>query len=106
MVIAPPASIGSTWSKKFGTYEEAHVSGWMAVRGMKKRRNLDHGFVLSDHADWDGLNTAISATGAENIYVTHGYTEIFAKWLSEQGYNAHVVKTEFGDDLADINETP
>lgn len=106
MVIAPPASIGSTWSKKFGSFEEAHVSGWMAVRGMKKRRNLDQGFVLSDHADWDGLNTAIRATGAENIYVTHGYTEIFAKWLSEQGYNAHVVKTEFGDDLADINETP
>jgi putative mRNA 3-end processing factor len=58
------------------------------------------GFVISDHADWPALNEAIQATGAENIYVTHGYTDIFARWLNNQGYNAHVVPTEFtGDTL-------
>lgn len=98
LVLAPPAAIGSAWTKKFKDYEEATVSGWMAVRGIKRRRNISKGFVLSDHADWDALNQAVKWTGAENIYVTHGYTELYAKWLNTQGYNAQVVKTEFNGD--------
>lgn len=98
MVLAPPAAIGTAWTKQFTHYEEAVVSGWMLVRGIRRRRNVERGFVLSDHADWNGLNDAIKATGAENIFVTHGYSEIFAQWLSEQGYNASVVKTAFTGD--------
>jgi putative mRNA 3-end processing factor len=98
LVLAPPSALGSAWTKRFGQYEEAVVSGWMAVKGIKRRRNVERGFVLSDHADWEGLNEAIKATGAENIFVTHGYSEIFARWLSEQGYNADVVKTAFSGD--------
>ncbi|MGB4959878.1 MAG: ligase-associated DNA damage response exonuclease [Saprospiraceae bacterium] len=102
MIIAPPSAIGSAWTQRFGKYEEASVSGWMAVRGLRRRRNMDRGFVLSDHADWDGLMCAIRETGAENIFVTHGYTQIFARWLHEQGYNAGVVQTEFdGDETTD-----
>lgn len=100
MIIAPPSAINSSWTKKFGLFEEANASGWMAVRGIKRRRNVDKGFVLSDHADWTSLNQAIEASGAENIFVTHGYTEIFAKWLCENKYNAKVVKTEFNGDEA------
>ena len=78
----------------------------MRLRGVRRRRALDRGFVMSDHADWDGLNAAIKATGAETIYATHGYTDIFARWLTEQGYDAHVVPTEFtGESLDDDAST-
>ncbi|MBK9255779.1 MAG: ligase-associated DNA damage response exonuclease [Saprospiraceae bacterium] len=97
LIIAPPASLSSSWSKKFGDCEEAVVSGWMAIRGIRRRRSVERGFVLSDHADWDGLNEAIRLSGAENIYVTHGYTEIFSKWLNEGGYNARPVSTMYGE---------
>ncbi|MEM7319990.1 MAG: DNA ligase-associated DEXH box helicase, partial [Pseudomonadota bacterium] len=75
------------------------------LRGIRRRRTVDRGFVVSDHADWDGLNTAIRETGADRVFVTHGYTEIFSKWLSEQGYDAQVVETEFqGDETGDVEE--
>ncbi|MEM1391394.1 MAG: DNA ligase-associated DEXH box helicase, partial [Pseudomonadota bacterium] len=57
--------------------------------------------VISDHADWAGLNEAIAETGAENVYTTHGYTDIFARWLNEKGYNAQVVSTEFTGESLD-----
>jgi putative mRNA 3-end processing factor len=76
-------------------YETATASGWMAFRGARRRRAADRGFIISDHADWDQLNTAVKETGAENIYVTHGYSLQFSKWLKDQGMNAQVVRTEF-----------
>ena len=98
LVLAPPSALGSAWARKFGAQETAFASGWMALRGIRRRRAGDRGFVISDHADWPGLLSAISDTGAENIYVTHGYTDIFARYLTEQGWNAQVLKTEFGSD--------
>ena len=68
----------------------------MRLRGIRRRRAMDRGFVVSDHADWPGLHQAIKATGAEKIFTTHGYTDIFARWLKAQGYDAEVVPTEFG----------
>ncbi|MEN0051692.1 MAG: DNA ligase-associated DEXH box helicase, partial [Bacteroidota bacterium] len=82
----------------------ALASGWMTLRGARRRRSADRGFVLSDHADWDGLNSAIKSTGAERIFVTHGYTDVFTKWLNEQGYQAAIVKTEYSGELADVEE--
>lgn len=76
----------------------ASASGWMMLRGARRRRNVERGFVLSDHADWKGLNSAIKATGAENIYVTHGYTSIMKEWLIHEGYNAKIVETEYGEE--------
>ena len=96
LVLCPPSAIGSTWSKRFGPLSTGFASGWMQLRGVRRRRAADRGFVLSDHADWAGLNTAITATGAERIFVTHGYTEIFCRWLTSQGYDAQIVPTEFG----------
>ena len=96
IVLMPPAAIGSTWAKRFGRAATASASGWMRLRGMRRRRGVDQGFIISDHADWDGLNRAIDATGAENIYTTHGYTDIFTRWLADQGFNAQQVPTELG----------
>lgn len=95
LVLAPPSALGSTWARRFGPSSTGFASGWMQMRGVRRRRAMDRGFVISDHADWHGLNTAIKQTGAENIYVTHGYTEIFTRWLNDQGYNAQIVATEF-----------
>lgn len=101
LVLAPPAALGSTWARRFGKLSTGFASGWMQMRGVRRRRALDRGFVMSDHADWVGLNAAIRDTGAENIYVTHGYTEIFTRWLNDQGFNARVVQTEFEGEQAE-----
>lgn len=101
LVIAPPSALGSQWARRFGPSSTAFASGWMRLRGVRRRRAADRGFVISDHADWDGLMQAIKQTDAENIYATHGYTDIFARWLNTQGYNAQVLKTEFGTDEDD-----
>jgi putative mRNA 3-end processing factor len=70
----------------------------MAVRGIRRRRGLGTGFVLSDHADWQGLNDAIHATGAQKIFVTHGYTAPFRRWLETRGYDAGIVETRYGEE--------
>jgi putative mRNA 3-end processing factor len=90
------------WLKKFGPVSTAFASGWMALRGVRRRRGADRGFIVSDHADWAGLNSAIKETGATKIFATHGYTDSFHRWLRDQGYDAHVVSTEYtGDDISD-----
>jgi putative mRNA 3-end processing factor len=58
---------------------------------------VDRGFVLSDHADWPGLQSAIRATGAQRVIVTHGYEAVMVRWLREQGFQAQSLHTEFGD---------
>ncbi len=98
LVIAPPSALGADWGRRFTPATTGFASGWMAMRGIRRRRTTDRGFVLSDHADWDGLLSAIKATGAENIYATHGYTQAFSRYLSEAGWNAQELKTEFGAD--------
>jgi len=98
LILTTPSSLNTTWMKKFQPYSTGVASGWMNLRGAKRRRSVDRGFVLSDHCDWAQLNDSIKATGAENIWVTHGYTQIFTKWLNENGYNAKVLETEFGEE--------
>jgi putative mRNA 3-end processing factor len=77
----------------------------MAIRGAKRRRAADRGFVLSDHADWDGLISAIDATGCESVYLTHGYTAAFARYLTEVGFDAHEVHTLYGSDEETTEQT-
>jgi putative mRNA 3-end processing factor len=98
IILAPPSSVGTPWMRRFQPYSFGYCSGWMAIRGAKRRRAADRGFVLSDHADWDGLISAIDATGCESVYLTHGYTATFARYLSEIGFDAHEVHTLYGDD--------
>lgn len=97
-VLAPPSALGSTWAGRFRPASTAFASGWMALRGVRRRRAADRGFVMSDHADWAGLNSAIAETGAERVFVTHGYTAVFRRYLEEQGYDAGIVETEYGED--------
>ncbi|MDJ0821873.1 MAG: ligase-associated DNA damage response exonuclease [Paracoccaceae bacterium] len=105
LILAPPAALGTPWARRFGTASTGFASGWMRLRGVRRRRAADRGFVISDHADWDGLLQAITETNAENIYVTHGYTDIFARHLNENGWNAQVIPTEFGSDDDDTPDT-
>ncbi|GGL76263.1 ligase-associated DNA damage response exonuclease [Wenxinia marina] len=102
LVIATPSALGTPWARRFGTVSSAFASGWMALRGVRRRRAADRGFVVSDHADWDGLNAAIRETGAERVFVTHGYTSSFRRWLEGEGYDAGIVATEWeGDEAAE-----
>lgn len=101
LVLATPSALNSTWARRFKPASSAFASGWMALRGVRRRRAADRGFIMSDHADWNGLNDAIKQTGAERIFVTHGYTSVFSRWLSEQGYDAKVVQTQFDDDAGE-----
>ena len=95
LVLAPPAVMGSAWAKKLGVVSTGYASGWMAIRGARRRRAVDRSFVLSDHADWEGLVSVIKATGCEDIVTTHGYTDIFAHYLKENGWNARTEKTQY-----------
>jgi putative mRNA 3-end processing factor len=101
-VLAPPAVLGSAWAKKLDRAEsrasDAFASGWMQLRGARRRQGLDRGFVLSDHADWPGLQRAIAATGASRVIVTHGYEAVMVRWLQQQGLQAGSFRTEFGSD--------
>lgn len=106
IIMVPPAAADSTAIKKLGKASTGVASGWMALRGMRRRRSVDRGFVLSDHADWPGLNQAIRATGAEQVFLTHGYTDIFCKYLKEEGLNCKVVETEYSDQEESSEESP
>ena len=91
IVVAPPAVEDSTWMRKFTNARKGFASGWMAIRGARRRRNLDRGFVLSDHADWDGLIDVIKGTGAEEVKVTHGNGDALTRYLQEDGINCSVL---------------
>lgn len=98
IAIAPPAVLGSAWARRLGDCSDAFASGWMQLRGARRRQGVDRGFVLSDHADWPGLQAAIAATGASRVIVTHGYEAVMVRWLQQQGLQAGSFRTEFGDD--------
>ena len=105
VVIAPPSADGTTWMKKFTPYSVGVCSGWMQVRGNARRRNVDAGFALSDHADWDGLLQTVRATGAERIYVTHGFQSAFSRYCNEKQIAiAEEVKTQYGNEEEELNE--
>ena len=107
LVVAPPAVHGSAWARKFGAQGDAFASGWMQLRGARRRQGVDRGFVLSDHADWPGLQRAIIATGAERVIVTHGYEAVMVRWLQQQGLQAGSFATEYGDEtVGDAGDLP
>ena len=109
LIIAPPSANGTPWLRRFGEVVTGFASGWMQIRGARRRRAIDRGFVLSDHADWPALLSTISATGAERVWVTHGYANVVARYLSENGLRAEVVPTRFvGESLEgeEAEQTP
>ena len=107
LVICPPSAAGSPWLRRFGDCSTAFASGWMQLRGARRRGGYDRGFVLSDHADWPGLMGAIGATGAWRVIVTHGSIPVMVRYLGEQGLQAESFETEYGGDAveADVEAT-
>jgi putative mRNA 3-end processing factor len=101
LVIAPPACDGSAWLDAMGDVSTGYASGWMLLRGTRRRRAADRGFALSDHADWDGLLSSIRATGAERVLVTHGYAGSLSRWLGENGWQAESIATRFAGEAAE-----
>jgi putative mRNA 3-end processing factor len=99
IALAPPAVQGSAWARRLGDDASyAFASGWMRLRGARRRQGVDRGFVLSDHADWPGLQRAIGASGAERVIVTHGYEAVMVRWLQQQSLSAQSFATAYGDD--------
>lgn len=105
LVIAPPAANGGTWMAGLGEVSVGQASGWMLLRGTRRRMGADRGFVLSDHADWPGLIGAIRATGAARILATHGSAGPFVRWLRENGWEAEALRTRYAGE-ADGDEAP
>jgi putative mRNA 3-end processing factor len=104
LVVCPPSAAASPWMRRFGADAQlAFASGWMQVRGNRRRGGYDRGFVLSDHADWPGLLQAIAATGAQRVIVTHGSSGTMVRYLAERGLQAESFETEYGDDVVEAD---
>jgi putative mRNA 3-end processing factor len=98
LIIAPPGAAGTPWMRRFGEHSTGFCSGWMRVRGDRRRRGHDRGFVLSDHADWPALIDTCLATRAKRVLLTHGRTDALTRYLNEQGVEARALETSFGAD--------
>ncbi len=98
LVIAPPSAAGTPWTRRFGEHSSGFCSGWMRVRGDRRRRGYDRGFVISDHADWPGLLNTCLGTRARQVFLTHGYSDALARYLNEKGVNAAALATSFGEE--------
>lgn len=111
LILAPPSAAGATWMRRFKDASTGFASGWMQIRGNRRRRGYDRGFVLSDHADWPALVQTVRDTGATRILATHGSTDAFVAYLRENGLHAETLRTEFGGEegageLAGAREAP
>lgn len=105
MVVAVPSAHGTPWMRKFGRVSTAMASGWMAVRGSRRRRSVDRGFIVSDHVDWPTLLEAIEACDPDQVWVTHGYSAVVARYLNEQGRDAIVLESAIrGENEEDAEE--
>jgi putative mRNA 3-end processing factor len=93
LVLAPLSARGTPWMRRLGTHSDAFASGLMRVRGVRRQRAFDRGFVLSDHADWPALLQTIEDTGARRVLATHGYAEALARYVAEHGRAAGVIRT-------------
>jgi putative mRNA 3-end processing factor len=96
LVLAPPSAAGSPWIRRFGEHDSGFCSGWMRVRGDRRRRGHDRGFVLSDHADWPALLRTVEETGARRVLLTHGHSDTLVRYLGEQGIDAAALATGNG----------
>ncbi len=97
LVIAPPSAAGSAWIRRFRRAQQGFASGWMRIRGNRRRRNYDRGFVISDHADWPDLLRTVEECGARRVIATHGNSDALVRVLRERGIDAGEFTTRFGD---------
>jgi putative mRNA 3-end processing factor len=98
LIVAPPSAAGTPWMRRFGDASTGFCSGWMRIRGARRRRGYDRGFVLSDHADWPALIATIRESHAKKVLLTHGYSDALVRYLIEQGIDAAALKTAYGEE--------
>ncbi|MFO1492579.1 MAG: ligase-associated DNA damage response exonuclease, partial [Kiritimatiellia bacterium] len=92
LFIAPPGADGTRWLRKLAPCATAFASGWMAVRGARRQRGVDRGFVVSDHVDWPELVQTVRESGAREVWAMHGSTGPFVRWLNENGWTARELR--------------
>ena len=97
LIVAPPSAAGSAWLRRFKRAQQGFASGWMRIRGNRRRGNYDRGFVLSDHADWPDLLRTVRDTGAERVIATHGNTDALVRVLNDAGIATGIFQTGYGD---------
>ena len=93
LILAPLLARGTPWMRRLGDFSDAFASGTMRVRGARRQRNVDRGFVLSDHADWPALLQTVAEVGASRVLTTHGHAEPLARYLASQGIDSGVIRT-------------
>ena len=101
LILAPPGANGTTWLQRFAPFSTGFASGWMAIRGRRRQRSVDRGFVLSDHVDWKGLMDVVKESGASVVLPTHGFTDQVARYLREKGLESEPLDTLFEGELDD-----
>jgi putative mRNA 3-end processing factor len=109
IVICPPSSLNDRWSRRFPEPVAAFASGWMRIRARARQRGVELPLVISDHADWDGLTATIVATGASEIWVTHGAEDALVHWCGTRGLKARPLRLiGYGEEDAEteIPESP
>ncbi len=105
LIVAPYFINGGPLAAQFGPVSNGHASGWMRLRAARRQGGLDRGFVLSDHADWPGLLQAVAATGAERVWVTHGFSDVLARYLRDFGLDARPIPTRYRPEAAPVEST-
>jgi putative mRNA 3-end processing factor len=103
LVLAPLSARGTPWMRRLPNPSSAFASGLMRVRGVRRQRAFDRGFVLSDHADWPALLETIAATGASRVLVTHGWSDAFARFLAERGLETGTLRTAFEGETGELS---
>jgi putative mRNA 3-end processing factor len=98
LIVAPPSAAGTPWMRRFGDASTGFCSGWMRIRGARRRSGYDRGFVLSDHADWPALLQTVHESGARRVLLTHGYSHALERYLREQGVDAAALRTAYGEE--------
>jgi len=88
IVVCPPTAMSDLWARRFPDPVAAFASGWMRVRARARQRGVTLPLVISDHADWDGLTATIAATGAQDVWVTHGQEDALVHWCRSKGLKA------------------
>jgi putative mRNA 3-end processing factor len=88
IALAPPTALKDVWTRRFPDPVTAFASGWMRIRARARQHGVELPLVISDHADWDGLTTTVAATGASEIWVTHGAEDALVRWCELRGLKA------------------